>query len=135
MLSNLSCGPHPMTPSTSVSASGSRELATSSATSGSDGMNVTIQQGDLSFGVNRALGSVSAKSPLPLLSCVLLEAEKGGLRITGTDLDVTTSAILPCTVKTPGRVAVSARHFHDVVRKLSRGPLSLAVTDHQCEIR
>jgi DNA polymerase-3 subunit beta len=98
-------------------------------------MELTIQQGDLAFGVGRALGSVSTKSPLPLLSCILLEADKQGLRITGTDLDVTTSAVLPCTVKTPGKAAVSARHFNEVIRKMSRGPLSLTVADHQCEVR
>jgi len=98
-------------------------------------MELTIQQGDLAFGVGRALGSVSAKSPLPLLSCVLLEAEKTGLRVTGTDLDVTTSAFLPCKVTTTGKAAVSARHFHDVVRKISRGPLSLTISDNQCEVR
>ena len=98
-------------------------------------MDLTIQQADLAFGVGRALGSVSTKSPLPLLSCVLLEAEKDGLRITGTDLDVTTSVLIPCAVKNPGRAAVSARHFHEVIRKLSRGSLTLALSDHQCEIR
>lgn len=98
-------------------------------------MEVTIQQGDLAFGVGRALGSVSAKSPLPLLSCVLLEAEKGGLRITGTDLDVTTSVQLPCSVNGAGKAAVSARHFNEVVRKLSRGPLSISISDNQCEIK
>ena len=97
-------------------------------------MDLTIQQGDLSFAVGRALGSVSSKSPLPLLSCVLLDADKGTLRVTGTDLDVTTSVVVPCTVATPGKVAVSARHFHDVVRKMPRGPLSLKVKGSQCEI-
>ena len=48
-------------------------------------MELTIQQSDLAFAVGRALGSVSTKSPLPLLSCVLLEAESGSLRVTGTD--------------------------------------------------
>jgi DNA polymerase-3 subunit beta len=98
-------------------------------------MELTIQQGDLAFGVGKALGSVSTKSPLPLLSCVLLEADKSGLRITGTDLDVTTSAVVPATVKTPGKVAVSARHFNEVVRKMSRGALTIAVKDQQCEVR
>jgi DNA polymerase-3 subunit beta len=98
-------------------------------------MDLTIQQADLAFGVARALGSVSSKSPLPLLSCVLLEADKDGLRITGTDLDVTTSVLLPCTVKTPGKAAVSARHFNEVVRKLSRGTLSLSLSGNQCEVR
>ena len=38
-------------------------------------MDLTIQQSDLAFAAGRALGSVSAKSPLPLLSCLLLEAD------------------------------------------------------------
>ncbi|OGF14465.1 MAG: DNA polymerase III subunit beta [Candidatus Eisenbacteria bacterium RBG_16_71_46] len=98
-------------------------------------MQLTIQQADLAFAVGRALGSVSSKSPLPLLSCILLEAEAGSLRITGTDLDVTTAVTVPCTVATPGRVAVSARHFNEVVRKMPRGPLVLSVTGGQCEVR
>jgi len=98
-------------------------------------MEFTIQQSDLAFGAGRALGSVSSKSPLPLLSCVLLEADTSGLRVTGTDLDVTTTVLLPCTVRTPGKAAVSARHFHEVVRKMPRGPLTVAISDHQCEVR
>ncbi len=99
-------------------------------------MDLTIQQADLTFGAGRALASVSSKSPLPLLSCVLLEAEKaGGLRITGTDLDVTTSVLLPCDVRREGKTAVSARHFHEVVRKMSKGMVTLSLTGQECEVR
>jgi len=97
-------------------------------------MELTIQQGDLAFAAGRALGSVSSKSPLPLLSCVLVEAEPAGLRVTGTDLDLTTAVFVPCNVKTPGKVAVSARLFSDVVRKLPRGEVSLAIKGSQCEV-
>ena len=98
-------------------------------------MDLTIQQGDLAFAAGRALGSVSAKSPLPLLSCLLLEADKTGLTVTGTDLDVTTSVLVPCDVRASGRVAVGARHFHEVVRKMPKGTLTLAVGGSQCEVR
>jgi DNA polymerase III subunit beta len=98
-------------------------------------MELTIEQGDLAFAVGRALGSVSTKSPLPLLSCVLLEADKSGLRVTGTDLDVTTSVLVPCAVTTPGRAAVGARHFNDVVRKMSKGKLTLSIVNQQCEVK
>jgi DNA polymerase-3 subunit beta len=98
-------------------------------------MDLTIQQGDLAFAAGRALGSVSAKSPLPLLSCLLLEADNTGLTVTGTDLDVTTSVLVPCDVKAPGRVAVGARHFHEVVRKMPKGTVTLAVAGGQCEVR
>ena len=98
-------------------------------------MELTIQQSDLAFAVGKALGSVSNKSPLPLLSCVLLEADRNGLRVTGTDLDVTTSTVVPCTASTAGKVAVGARHFHEVIRKMPRGPLSLAIENRQLAVK
>ena len=98
-------------------------------------MDFTVQQGDLVFAVGRALGSVQQRSAQPLLNCVLLEADASGLRVTGTDLDVTTSVAVPCTVKTPGRSAVLARHFHEVIRKMPRGPLAVSQSGNQCEVR
>ena len=86
-------------------------------------MEITIQQSDLAFGVGTALSSVPAKSTLTILQSLLLEVQDGGLRITGTDLDVTTSVTVPCETKTAGRVAVQARHFSDAVRKLPKGPV------------
>src|SRR5262247_3029273 len=99
------------------------------------GLDLTIQQSDLAFAVGKAIGSVSAKSPMPLLSCLLLEAEKGGLRITGTDLELTTAVTVPCVTKSVGRAAVSARHFHEVVRKISRGTVTIAMAGEQLEVR
>jgi len=98
-------------------------------------MELTIQQGDLAFAVGKAFASVSAKSPMPLLSCLLIEAEKGGLRITGTDLELTTAVTVPCVTKSVGRAAVSARHFHEVVRKIPRGSLTIAMAGEQLEVR
>jgi len=98
-------------------------------------MELNIQQGDLAYAVGKAFASVSAKSPMPLLSCLLLEADKNGLRVTGSDLDVTTAVTVPCEVKTVGKAAVSARHFNEVVRKMPRGPLSVAIAGEQCEVR
>jgi DNA polymerase-3 subunit beta len=96
---------------------------------------LTIQQGDLLFAVGRALGSVQQKNAQPLLTCVLLEADQAGLRVTGTDLDVTTSVRVPCTVRVPGRVAIPARHFHEVIRKMPRGTVTLVLEGGQCEVR
>lgn len=83
-------------------------------------MEFTIQQPDLSYALSTALASVPSKSTMPILSAVLLEAEGQSLRITGTDLDLTTSITVPCQVATPGRTAVQARHFADAVRKLPK---------------
>jgi len=98
-------------------------------------MELSIQQGDLAYAVGKAFASVSTKSPMPLLACLLVEADKGGLRITGSDLDVTTAVTVPCAVKAVGKVAVSARHFNEVVRKIPRGLLQISIAGEQCEIR
>jgi len=97
-------------------------------------MDLSIQQGDLAFAVARALGSVPQKSAQPLLNCLLLEADRASLRVTGSDLDLTTSVSVPCLGKAPGRVAVNARHFHEVVRKMPRGAVSLRLEKNQLEV-
>jgi DNA polymerase-3 subunit beta len=89
-------------------------------------MDLTIQQADLGYALGAAVGSVPAKSTLAILQALLLEADGNTLRVTGTDLDVTTTITIPCTVKTPGRAAVQARHFADAVRKLPRGEVRVA---------
>src|SRR5438093_7560579 len=94
---------------------------------GATAMELSIQQGDLAFAVGKAFASISSKSPMPLLSCVLLEADKSGLRVTGTDLEVTTAVTVPCDVKSTGKAAGSGRHFNEVVRKMSKGPLRIAM--------
>ena len=97
-------------------------------------MDLTIQQGDLAFAVARDLGSVPQKSAQPLLNCLLLEADQASLRVTGSDLDLTTSATVPCLGKAPGRVAVNAKHFNEVVRKMPRGGVSLRLEKNQLEV-
>jgi len=97
-------------------------------------MDLTIQQGDLAFAVARALGSVPQKSAQPLLNCLLLETDKTTLRVTGSDLDLTTSVAVPCLGKAPGRVAVNAKHFNEVVRKMPRGAVTLRTEKNQLEV-
>src|SRR6266850_6573196 len=122
----------PISPAPAVGTPG---RASTSPAGKSDAMELTIQQSDLVFGAGRALAAVPSKSTQPVLNCVLLEADASGLRITGTDLEITASVHVPCAVKRQGRAAVSARHFHEVVRKLTKGEVSLAMSDGQCEVR
>src|SRR5262249_42360561 len=131
----LSCGADMNAPLSTESAPGTSGRTSTSPQSGSAAMELTIQQGDLAFAAGRALGSISAKSPLPLLSCLLLDADTTGLTVTGTDRDVTTSGQVPATGKTPVRVAVGARHFHEVVRKMPKGTVTISVAGGTCEVR
>jgi DNA polymerase-3 subunit beta len=55
--------------------------------------------------------------------------------VTGTDLEITTAVTVPCTAQSVGKAAVSARHFHEVVRKIPKGTITLVLAGDQCEVR
>ena len=111
---------HLMNAPTSVGSSPG--TAARSATSpGSDRLELSVQQADLAFGVGKAFASVSSRSPLPLLGCLLLEADGKTLKITGTDLDVTTVVSVPCTVKKAGKVTLKITPRGKTKSKLARG--------------
>ena len=40
---------------------------------------------------------------------------------------------MPCLGRAPGRVAVAAKHFHEVVRKMPRGAVTLRTEKNQLE--
>ena len=85
--------------------------------------------------VNRV---VAAKSNLPVLTNVLLEADPGdGLRLVATNLDLTVSRRLRATVSTAGRTTVPARLLADYVALLDRGKqvsLSLTSSGHKLHL-
>jgi DNA polymerase III subunit beta len=69
-----------------------------------------------------ALGTVSRvlapRTPLPIMSMVLLEADREGLRLTATDLELTIRRRLPAIVEEGGALAVPGRLLLDFVAAL-----------------
>ena len=54
-------------------------------------MKLTITREQLQEGLVAVAASVPAKTTLPILSNILLEATKDGIRLSGTDLDISVS--------------------------------------------
>ena len=85
--------------------------------------------------VNRV---VAAKSTLPVLTNVLLEADSGdGLRLVATNLDLTVSRRVRASVSTAGRTTVPAHLLSDYVALLDRGKqvsLNLTSTGHKLHL-
>jgi DNA polymerase-3 subunit beta len=85
--------------------------------------------------VNRV---VAAKSTLPVLTNVLLEADPGdGLRLVATNLDLTVSRRVRASVSTAGRTTVPAHLLSDYVALLDRGKqvsLNLSSIGHKLHL-
>jgi DNA polymerase-3 subunit beta len=81
-------------------------------------MKFTITRERLYEGLVSVAASVPTKTTLPVLSNILLEATEDGVRLSGTDLDIAVSTVLPAEVDAPGAVTVPAKKLVEIVREL-----------------
>ncbi len=76
-------------------------------------------------GLQKVQGVAGTSSTLPILSCLLLEAADGRIRISGTSLDISIRGLFDATVEDPGAVAVNARKLYEIVRELPEDSVRL----------
>ncbi len=90
-------------------------------------MELKIGVAELARALGRSQGIVEKKSTMPILSHVLLEAKKGQLVVSATDLDLAVSSEHEQSVEVlkEGALAVSARHLYDIVRALPEQQVTL----------
>src|SRR5216683_1544673 len=74
-------------------------------------MKFTITREQLQEGLAAVAAAIPAKTTLPVLANVLVEASKqaGGLRLSGTDLDIAVSTTVPAEVDADGAVTLPAK--------------------------
>lgn len=97
-------------------------------------MILTITRQNLHTGLAAVSASIPAKTTLPVLSNVLLEADGNGVRISGTDLDVSIRISVLAQVAQGGAITVPGRKLREITRELPDEPVNLRVRGHQLEI-
>lgn len=88
-------------------------------------MHVKIEKAQLEEGLQVASRAIHGRSPLPILSHVLLKASHETLELTATDLDLGLQTRLPAEVEQPGSLTCPARLMSEIVAKLPAGPVEL----------
>jgi DNA polymerase III subunit beta len=88
-------------------------------------MKIIIPRQDLSDCINKVKSVVSAKSALPILSHILLEAQESTLRIVATDLKVSIECTTDCTVERPGALTVSCQRLASMLAELPNEDITL----------
>ncbi|MDO8602477.1 MAG: DNA polymerase III subunit beta [Candidatus Omnitrophota bacterium] len=61
---------------------------------------------------------ISSKNSLPILSNILIEAEKNKVTLTTTDLDIGISSVLETEVEEEGSITIPAKRFNDIIKEL-----------------
>ena len=84
-------------------------------------MRITIERASLLKALNHVQSVVERRNTIPILSNVLLHAEKGKLSLTATDLDIEVVESVGADVVKGGATTASAHTLYDIVRKLPDG--------------
>jgi DNA polymerase-3 subunit beta len=72
---------------------------------------------------------------MPILTHVLLRAERGGLKLVASNLDIGLSCMVPAKVEDDGAIALPARLLIDLVNSLHPGPLDLQLNVRTKQVR
>src|SRR2546426_6293018 len=94
-------------------------------------MKFTITGEQLQEGLTAVAAAIPAKTTLPVLSNVLVEATKQGLRLSGTDLDIAVSTTVAADVDADGAVTLPAKKLVDITRELPSAPIRFAAVGEQ----
>lgn len=92
-------------------------------------MKIEVAKNALLEGLQAVQNVVSIRTTLPILSNVLITAEKGKLSLTTTDLDVSIRCTIDAKVAKPGATTLPARRLSSIVRELSQSDIEIDVND------
>lgn len=92
-------------------------------------MKIELAKSDLLEGLQAVQNVVSIRTTLPILSNVLLQAEKGKLGLSTTDLDVSMQCTINAKVGKGGATTLPARRLASIVRELPTSDIEIEVDE------
>jgi DNA polymerase III subunit beta len=81
-------------------------------------MKFQISRSEMLKGLQAVIGVVERRQTMPILSNLMLKADKNGLMLAGTDLELELLTRVPANVKQEGSTTVPARKLFDICRGL-----------------
>ncbi len=97
-------------------------------------MKFQVNRDVLSEAVSFAVKMLPARTTLPILSGVLIEATSEGLVFSSFDYEVSTQTKVSATVETPGRVLVSGRLLAEIANRLPNAPVTFEHVDSRIQV-
>jgi DNA polymerase-3 subunit beta len=88
-------------------------------------MQFTVLQENFQKGLALVGRAVNTRSPLPVLANILIKTDKGRIKVTSSDLQITISSWIGAKVDQPGEITVPAKILIDFVNQLSDEKIEL----------
>jgi DNA polymerase-3 subunit beta len=98
-------------------------------------MRVSCLQENLSKGLNIIGRVVPLRGSLPILSNVLLQTEKGRLKLSGTNLEIGINYWLGVKIEENGGITIPAKVLNEYINSLPQNKIDLNVSDQKLSIK
>ena len=82
-------------------------------------MKLSFEKDHLMNGINIVLKAVPSKTTMPILECILIDAVSDEIKLTGNDMELGIETKVEGTILERGKIALDAKLFSDIIRKLS----------------
>lgn len=80
--------------------------------------------------INTVQKAVSAKSIMPILECIKIDADaKGLMTVTANNLDLCVEYNSVCTIPEGGSIAISSKMFGEIIRRLPEDEITITVNE------
>lgn len=99
-------------------------------------MKIRCLKSDIVKGVSIVSKAVPTKTTMPILECILIDATTNIIKLTANDMELGIETIIEGEIDKKGMVAIDARIFSDIVRKLPDNEIVIESDDnHQTLIK
>ena len=98
-------------------------------------MKATLSQTDLAHGLSQVSRALSSRVQLPVLNNVLIEAAKGGVTLSATNLEIGIRTQIGGKVVSEGALTVPARSWTEFVTSLSGANIDLEVSELKLKVK
>ena len=88
-------------------------------------MKVICQKSQLLRGINTVSKAVSNKTTMTILECILIETEDNQIKLTANDTELGIETIIDGEIVTPGKIALEAKIFSEIIKKLPESDIIL----------
>jgi DNA polymerase-3 subunit beta len=92
-------------------------------------MKISFDKNELSRGLNIVMKAVPPNTTMPLLKCVLIDASSNDIKLMSNDMELAIETKVSGTAYEKGIIALDAKIFYEIVRKLPDGIVDIEVND------
>lgn len=92
-------------------------------------MNIICDKSNLIDGINIVMKAIPSKTTMEILECVVIEVKEDHIRLIANDLQIGIETLIQGEIKQEGSVAIGAKVFFEIVRKLPNDQVHITVDE------